>query len=338
MELTGHEACLLLLPDIINDCLQQVYKSLVNFLVVRITKNANDLNAPRTVQPCARLRDFHPIPAVISHRREHVLYLQLPGLMPTAATAGDPALVGISSSMDNISSAMNHYLTVRETRYDEAKKPSNLREKHGDRTADMLLLLTHSTDDDNLSEYYLNVSGNPKGLSERVILQRQVDATSLVLDLVPFQVTPSQVIAMKTFDFTGASYSEIGTSVLPFSITPVNATSNKGRAAMRADRGRAETFDLSGDSVNGAMTTDDASRMHNYKGYVAADWMEAHLQIQSVACLTGALLGTIHPMIMCYKMLLRNYDLMEPRVRWEFELVHGARLGPALMVFHVQLM
>jgi hypothetical protein len=36
----------------------------------------------------------------------------------------------------------------------------------------------------------------------------------MVLYLVPFQVTPSQVTAMKTFDFTGASYSEIGTSVL----------------------------------------------------------------------------------------------------------------------------
>jgi hypothetical protein len=29
---------------------------------------------------------------------------------------------------------------------------------------------------------------------------------------------------------------------------------------------------------------------------------------------------------------------MEPRVQREFELVHGPRLGPALMVFHVQLM
>jgi hypothetical protein len=62
------------------------------------------------------------------------------------------------------------------------------------------------------------------------------------------------------------------------------------------------------------------------------------LQIRSVACLMGALLGTTHPVLMCYKVFLRKYDLMEPRVRREFELVHGPRLGPALMVFHVQLM
>jgi hypothetical protein len=41
---------------------------------------------------------------------------------------------------------------------------------------------------------------------------------------------------------------------------------------------------------------------------------------------------------MCYKVFLRKYDLMEPRVRREFEFVHGPRHGPALMVFHVQLM
>jgi hypothetical protein len=119
----------------------------------------------------------------------------------------------------------------------------------------MLLLFRHSTDDENLPDYYLNVSGKPKWLSERVILHMEVDAAAMVLDLVPFQVTPLQVITIKTFDLTGASYSEIGTDVLPFSITPADATSDKRRAAIRADHGHAETFDLSGENVNGAMTT-----------------------------------------------------------------------------------
>jgi hypothetical protein len=52
----------------------------------------------------------------------------------------------------------------------------------------MLLFLTRSTDDDELHEYYLHVSGKPKGLSYRVILQRDVKATAMVLDLVPLQV------------------------------------------------------------------------------------------------------------------------------------------------------
>jgi hypothetical protein len=66
--------------------------------------------------------------------------------------------------------------------------------------------------------------------------------------------------------------------------------------------------------------------------------MEAHLQIHSMACLMGALRGTTHKVVLCYKVVLWKYDLMEPRVRREFKMVHGTRMGPALVVFHVQLM
>jgi hypothetical protein len=103
--------------------------------------------------------------------------------MLTASMAGDPALVGISSSTNNTASAIYNDLAVRETRYADTKKHSTLGEKHGDRTADMPLLLTHSTNDNDLLESYMNVSGNPKGPSERVILKREVDAAPLLLDL-----------------------------------------------------------------------------------------------------------------------------------------------------------
>jgi hypothetical protein len=71
--------------------------------------------------------------------------------------------------------------------------------------------------------------------------------------------------------------------------------------------------------------TKDATKMPNYKGHVAADWMEARLQIRSVACLVGALLGTTHPVLICYKVFLRKYETIDPMVRREFGLVHGAR-------------
>jgi hypothetical protein len=116
---------------------------------------------------------------------------------------------------------------------------------------------------------------------------------------------------MKTFEFTGASYSKIYTGVLPFSITPADATSDKGRVSIGADCGCADTFDLSGENVNGTMTTEDTTKMRNYKGYVAADWMEAQLQIHIVACLMGALLGTTHHVLICYKVFLRKYGLMK---------------------------
>jgi hypothetical protein len=244
-------------------------------LVVGVTKPANDLEETRLVFPRLALREFHASPTVISSRRETVLYRHLPALAP--ASAGDPALVGITTSMNNIASAMHSDLSVDETHYAENKKSTTVRGKYGDRTADMLLLLTRSEDEDDLPEYYLGISAKPKGLSERVIFQREVDAAAEVLGLVPFQVTPSQVMTMKSFDFCGPSYSKIGTGILPFSITPADATSDRGRAAIMADRRRAETYDLSGEAVNGVITNADAASMHNLKGYMAADWMEARM-------------------------------------------------------------
>jgi hypothetical protein len=41
------------------------------------------------------------------------------------------------------------------------------------------------------------------------------------------------------------------------------------------DRSRAETFDMSGEGANGALTTSDVNRLRNNKGYVVSDWVEA---------------------------------------------------------------
>jgi hypothetical protein len=242
------------------------------------------------------------------------LHHQLPAVAPKTGSAGDSALLGIASSMNNIASAMNHDLEVWETPYEDTRKTATVREKCGDRTVGMLILLTRVGDDDDLNEYYLNVDGKPKGLSERVVLQRKVDAAADVLELVPLQVTPSQVIALKNFYFCGSAYNEIGTGVLPFSIKPADATTDKGRSAIIADRARAGTFDLSGELVNGAVSTTDAHSMRNLKWYVAADWMEARLQIRSVATMMASLLVTTYPTISLYRHFLRKYDYMEPRV------------------------
>jgi hypothetical protein len=231
---------------------------------------------------------------------------------------------------------MHSELTVRESRYAENKKALIVREKYGDRTADMLLILTRSEDDD-LLEYYMGISSKPKGLSEGIIFQHEIDAAADILGLVPFQVTPSQVMTMKSFDFCGPSYSEIGTGILPFSITPADTTSDRGHAIIMADWARAETYDFSGEAVNGAINTADAARMRNLKGYVPEDWMEARMQHQGMAVMMGELLGTRHPVLVVYTIFLRKYNAMEPRVRRKFKLMYGARLAPPIVVFHVQL-
>jgi hypothetical protein len=117
--------------------------------------------------------------------------------------------------MNNIARAMHSDLAFRESRYAENKKVMTVQETYGDRTANMLLLLTRSEDDDGLSEYHLGVSSKPKGLSERVIFQREIDAAADVLGLVPFQVTPSQVMTMKNVYFVVRPIVKLGPASSP---------------------------------------------------------------------------------------------------------------------------
>jgi hypothetical protein len=63
------------------------------------------------------------------------------------------------------------------------------------------------------------------GVSERYVLQQSVDLAATILKVPSFKVTPTQVMAFKNFGYAGPSYFDIGSGLLPFSITPSEATS-----------------------------------------------------------------------------------------------------------------
>jgi hypothetical protein len=101
-----------------------------------------------------------------------------------------------------------------------------------------MLLLTNQPDDDQLPNFFHELVGHPKGISERILLQREVDLAARALGVQPFKVTPSQILALKTFDFVGDGYTEIGTGLLPFSVTPPDATLASARGCyQRTDLG-----------------------------------------------------------------------------------------------------
>jgi hypothetical protein len=151
--LAVRKSCLLILPDIVSEGLRLACRELVDFLVVGVTKPAKRPRGHTHYVAKVGTARFHASPTVISSRRETVLYRHLPALAPTMSSAGDPALVGITTSINNISSAMHSDLAVRETRYAENKKSTMVHEKYGDRTACMLNLLTRSEDDNDLPDY-----------------------------------------------------------------------------------------------------------------------------------------------------------------------------------------
>jgi hypothetical protein len=66
--------------------------------------------------------------------------------------------------------------------------------------------------------------------------------------------------------------------------------------------------------------------------------MEARTQLYSSQALMGALLGVDHPLVGAYGRFMRQYDRLVTRLESEVDQVHGRRMGPSLVTFHIQLM
>jgi hypothetical protein len=179
--------------------------------------------------------------------------------------------------------------------------------------------------------------GRQKGELGRVMLQREVDQSADALGVLPFKVPPSKVVALKTFDFCGISAGEVGTGVLSFSIIPPNATLIIAIRVAAINHVNAEIFYFSGDHTNDAISTSDTQRLRNHKGYILANWVEARVQLRCMLGLLGALLGDDPEVTLAWIPMLRGYEKVESRLHHEIESEHGVRLGPALFVFHIQL-
>jgi hypothetical protein len=80
-------------------------------------------------------------------------------------------------------------------------------------------------------------------------------------------------------------------------------------------------------------------------GYIPTSRLEAHCQLHSARRLVvswahglmGALLCETHPLIAAYARFLRKYDHIVTRFARDIDQAHGRRLGPSLVIFHVQL-
>jgi hypothetical protein len=189
-----------------------------------------------------------------------------------------------------------------------------------------------------LPSTYHKWDARPRRVSERYVLQQAVDAASATLGVPSFEVTPTKVMSFNNFRFVGAAYHVIGTGLLPFGITPSDATSTHARAMLAVDRTQADAFNLGGDPENGAIAPGDISRLRNLSGYTPQSWMEAHTQLHSIESLMGTLLGGDHPVVEAYGRFLRKYGRLMTLLESEVDQVHGRRIGPSLVTFHIQLM
>jgi hypothetical protein len=169
------------------------------------------------------------------------------------------------------------------------------------------------------------------------VFQQAVEASCAVLQVPAFEVTPAQVMALKNFRLAGSTYFDIGSGLLPFSITPADATSAQARAMLVADRVRADAFHIGADPESGSIGPGEVSRLRNLSGYLPQEWTEARTQLRSARGMMGGLMGNSHPVVLAYGRFLQLYERLETRLERDLDHTYGRRLGPSLMVLHVQL-
>jgi hypothetical protein len=144
-------------------------------------------------------------------------------------------------------------------------------------------------------------------------------------------------MAFKNFRYAGSSYFDIGSGLLPLSITPIDAMLVQAWAMLATNRVRADAFDLKADPESGAVAPGEVSGLRNLSGYTPQTWNESRSQLLVVRALMGALLGPSHPVVGTYGQFLWRYSTMLARLEFEIDHVHGQPLGPSIMTFYVQL-
>jgi hypothetical protein len=102
-----------------------------------------------------------------------------------------------------------------------------------------------------------------------------------VLQVYAFEVTSTQVMALKNFRLACSTYFDIGSGLLPFSITPADDTSAQARAMLVADRVRADTFNIGADPESGSIGPGGVSRLRNLSGYLPQGWTKARTELHS---------------------------------------------------------
>jgi hypothetical protein len=129
-----------------------------------------------------------------------------------------------------------------------AKSPVfGVQEQMGDTTPDRILLVCHSGSDGEIPALYHTWGSRSRGLLEHWVTQQAVGASYARQGAPPSEAKPTQIVAFENFRFTGSSYYDIGAGLLPFSITPGDATSTNALAVLIDDRDRVNAFDLGGD-------------------------------------------------------------------------------------------
>jgi hypothetical protein len=95
--LTACHAYELIVPALVDRGMGVVCTPLVEFLTLALVQPTEAIMSPYPLQQQVGMAAYTPGLVVVSHHREHILYRDLPGLLPSAlAAASNPTLLDVA--------------------------------------------------------------------------------------------------------------------------------------------------------------------------------------------------------------------------------------------------
>jgi hypothetical protein len=95
--ITARQAYESIVPTLVDRGMEVMCTLLVDFLTLALVQPTEASMPPYPLQQQVDMASYTPGPTVVSHRCEHIIYRDLPGLLPSALdTASDPALIDVA--------------------------------------------------------------------------------------------------------------------------------------------------------------------------------------------------------------------------------------------------
>jgi hypothetical protein len=333
-DLTPREAFLLLHPLIENAGMVDACSTLLDWLRV-----AGTMPSPSTVPlvgldvPGKAVRIERPLLKFI---REQVLLRDLEGMRPKASATTDPLARQMERAVTTLTEAHLRTEEANERRRFEKDKPKNVEDQYVGALFEKLCFITGTPKEriDELPGLYSRIAQQKKKESLHSIIQQTIDNHAQKFDMIegPIVSTGSMQL-FKTLRFQGVDEQDLGSGILPMSLTPPGAVSSQARAQLIEDNENALTYEFMMSTDGQQISSSDAKLLSKTKGYVPTEWSEAKAQVEAYQPVITAILGELHPTALEYICAVKYASTIFLSLKQALEDKVGKRQGPAMYVY-----
>ena len=336
-DLTPRDAFLLLHPLIENAGLLDACSTLLDWLRV-----AGTMPSPNAIPlvgldvPGKAVRIERPL---LKFVREQVLFRDLKGLRPTATATTDPLALQMERAVTTLTEAHLRTEEANERRRFEKEKPKDVEDLYTGALFEKLCFLTSTSQDrtDELPGLYSRIAQQKKKESLHSIIQQTIDDHAQKFDMIegPIVSTGSMQL-FKTLRFQGVDEQDLGSGILPMSLTPPGAVSSQARAQLIEHNENALTYDFMMSTDGQQISSGDAKLLSKTKGYVPTEWSEAKAQVEAYQPVVTAILGELHPTALEYIRAVKYASTIFLSLKQALEDKVGRKQAPAVYsyIFH----